>query len=601
MAPNAFNDELTADAYLMRRLALTRRAEALPASVQFDLARAPIPDDQLEGVLGEFGVELGNGWGIADITHRLLSGQPDTEGVADIRKLQENLKLQGYLPPTYNPTGVWNDQDYIALRQADRDAMDAQRSGKSLLAAPVATGMKLITDTLPSRVWQGVVGAAKGLAAQSQETAERVGLAGGAAAGAALGATAASVVGPLGTVAGAVGGAVIGGAIGFFGDLMGEEEDEADQGGWTNIIDALSPFEEYTGKDGVHQFFEDLSYVGTAASLVSGVGIAARGVTGALAAARAGVVASETAPNALMAGVSAAAPQVPGTLVRTPGTGMSLAKSFLTPAVGSKATGGLALALDHPVATGAVLGGFQAMADPNAGITDMLEGAAFGAAGGLIFRAGALGKMSPGSGNWVQSLRAFQDAHNLMGRPIMQLANGLYTGAAAGSIGARLFSGELLDTEGPAPTDIARSIRRTDPLSSGMDIPIAGDLIDVAAFVLYPTQILPGKIGNLAKGFDRMLGEAGLKPWIGLAQHNDPAMSVAKARTAIREFFEPRKPLFTKLHMDAAAEIESVRILNELGVQESQNAIAFRRTVAEVKRTMTVSYTHLTLPTILRV
>ena len=40
--------------YLMQRLAATRQAEQMSASMQFDLARSPMSDDELEDVIDQF-------------------------------------------------------------------------------------------------------------------------------------------------------------------------------------------------------------------------------------------------------------------------------------------------------------------------------------------------------------------------------------------------------------------------------------------------------------------------------------------------------------------------------------------------------------------
>ena len=126
---------------------------------------------------------------------------------------------------------------------------------------------------------------------QAPETAERLGAVGGAATGAALGGL---VAGPPGAAIGAIGG----GIVGFFADFFGSDDDEVDQGVADRFFDALSPWAEYSrSKDGARAFFEDLGWVLTAGSLISGTKLAVSGV-------QAGAAAiSEGAATAAVSGV----------------------------------------------------------------------------------------------------------------------------------------------------------------------------------------------------------------------------------------------------------------------------------------------------------
>jgi len=257
------------DAYFMRRLGETRRLQSLAASIQFDLARLPVDDDQLEEIVAAFGAEQGQtGWGFSEALHELLSREPRRVPVKDLAQLQENLKAQGYLPPDHPASGAWDAVSYGAFRRADRDAKDASRSGHSMTATSLETGIRWIGYTLPRSVWQGIVGSAKGLVEQAGETAGRVGLLGGAAAGAAIGGAAFGGVGALP-------GAAAGAAIGFFADLFRTDEGEEDQALWVRFADALQPFDEYAGNS--KAFFEDLGFVATAASLGWGAKYAVQG------------------------------------------------------------------------------------------------------------------------------------------------------------------------------------------------------------------------------------------------------------------------------------------------------------------------------------
>ncbi|HXF71485.1 MAG TPA: hypothetical protein VNO79_02615, partial [Actinomycetota bacterium] len=251
MPVNPFDPDAT---YFMRRLAAVRRAQGLTASMAFDLARSPLPDDQLEEVIEAFDGGA-PGWGLSDLLADLLSREPRKVHVRDLRALQRNLILQGYAPPGARPSGVWDPSWQAAFRRFDRDAREEQLRGHHPGAAPVEAGVRLITQTLPSQVWRNLVGAARGLVEQAPETAERLGALGGAAAGAAIGAT---VGGPVGALVGGIGGA----AVGFFADLLGEDETEEPGRGWgARLADALSPFEEYASPGGARRFFEDLGFV----------------------------------------------------------------------------------------------------------------------------------------------------------------------------------------------------------------------------------------------------------------------------------------------------------------------------------------------------
>ena len=87
------SDELMADAYFMRRLAQTRRIQGISASIQFDLARAPVSDDELDNVATEFGSPPSQGWGTAEVLHEMLSAQPTSIPTRDLLALQHGNHL----------------------------------------------------------------------------------------------------------------------------------------------------------------------------------------------------------------------------------------------------------------------------------------------------------------------------------------------------------------------------------------------------------------------------------------------------------------------------------------------------------------------------
>ena len=274
----AFEDDFLTDIWNTRRLGEVNRATELPATARPYLALSDLDDDELEEATSHFGNEFQkSGWGMSEVFQDLLSREPDTVQTDDIKSLQNSLKEQGYLPPNHAADGVWDPASNSAFRRYDRDNEEQVRSGKHWLAAPVETGIRALGYTLPSGVFQAILGAAKGLVEQAPQTAERVGLLGGAAGGAALG----TAVAPgVGTLIGGIGGA----AVGFFSDIMGEDEGEENQSGWEKFVDALSPFEEYKAQ-GSKAFFEDLGFILTAASIIRGGQMAVGGAQAGMAAA----------------------------------------------------------------------------------------------------------------------------------------------------------------------------------------------------------------------------------------------------------------------------------------------------------------------------
>src|SRR5574341_21616 len=262
----------------MRRMSYVRQLQQLPASVQFDLARSPMSDDELDEFATAYGSPPKPGFGIADVAHDLLSAQPRSIPVRDIIDLQNNLKDQGYLPPDYVATGIWDDASYSGFRRFDRDMADTMRSGKGFLSGTLEAGVRTLTATLPSFIWKNVVGSAKGIIQETPEFLERGGALGGGLAGAAVGGV---VAGPVGAL---VGGG-IGAVAGFFADFFGEEEEETQGSDWSAIVDALTPWTEYQAHP--REVFNDISYVATAATLATGAKLVTGGVRTAFGAATA--------------------------------------------------------------------------------------------------------------------------------------------------------------------------------------------------------------------------------------------------------------------------------------------------------------------------
>ena len=512
-----FGDVDTASAYLMRRLEMARNATQLPFSAQFDLARTPLSDDELEDTIDLFrdAPRERMGWGLADQFGELMSRAPNSVQVEDIKALQTNLLAQGYLPPEYTPSGTWGASDYAAFRRFDRDNREEQMAGHHWYSAPMESGMRAITNTLPSRVFQGIVGAAKGTVFQAPETATRVGLAGGALGGALIGTAIAPGVGTL------VGGG-IGAAVGFFSDLFTEQEGEEGQSVPQSILDALSPFEEYS-QGGPKAFWEDLGFVLTAASLAAGGAGIVRGVgaaTDALAAARlspelgTGRVFAAGAGGAAETTVQAAQPA-----------------SFLRAALQPTAAAG----------------------KQELGIM------------GTILRAAETKALGGTPGALTATMERFSPI-SFVNRIGPQVALKTFTGLSQAQMGARLFGGigmgssskfveartameatlgrdltedELAEiSKKTASSTIEQEISDAPMLKSGINIPLLGDAVDLASFALYPEKLLPFSGTRIAAGTTSLLGDTALAPFVHAVQHGTD-LSVGEARAKVKDLLSP--------------------------------------------------------------
>lgn len=536
----------------MRRLAETRQGQQLSASMQFDLARSPMDDDELERVVDQFrdSPRPAQGWGLSSVLNEVLSSEPKRIPVDDLKALQKSLIGQGYAPPDADASGVWDPSWYAHFRRFDRDNYEEQRAGKHWYSAPVSSGMRALTNTLPSRVFQGLVGAAKGIVTQAPETAERVGALGGAAAGAGLG----TLVAPgLGTVVGAG----IGGAVGFIADLFGEDESEEDQSVGGAILDALSPWEEY--RDNPKAAWEDLGYVLTAASLVSGVGVAARGVSGGLRAIQA---------------------------TRAPSLGAG--RMF---AVGAEGAGSTAI--------GQPLGWAKAAMLPTRSAAQTELGAV-----GTILRAAVKKKaMLPGTpgktGVFLQKYSPIAFANRLGPK----IALDVFGGTTQAQMGARLFGGlgqgtktKLLEAQDAlkaelgrdltedelqnlektvATSTIEKSVAEAPRLESGIEVPLLGDMVDLAAFMLYPQRLLPFSGHKAAVNAYKALGGADhLLLGYAHAIQKEKKVGIFDALKQAREQIDPLEN--TRLRMEFGLHAEShLRVAAAVG--GGGGTMAFKR------------------------
>ena len=499
--------------YFMRRLSEARRIPGLSPVLQFEIARLPITDDTLEQAANEFGAPQGEGWGITPVLEHIMSQSPGSIPVDSLKQYQEKLVAQGYVDPGTSPTGTWDPMWQSASRRMERDAEESVRSGYSWSGGPVEAGIRAITNTLPSLVWQGVIGAAKGLAIQTPETAERAGAIGGAAIGAGIGAV-------LGGGAGAIPGAAIGGAIGFFADLLTSGEGEQNQSGMSKFIDALSPYEEYKGDP--RAFWEDLGYVGTAASLISGAKMAVSGAQAGMAGIRAATVGAETTTELPMV-----SRMFPGSLesTTTPGAAISMGQA--------------AMAKQLPTLP--------------AGLTTSQQFIAQGPMVGIMARVTtwATSKFAPGTAG---AMRAWIAEHGLisqMGRPGLQLVNKVYTGAVGGSLGARFaagFTGPRVP-EWKGQTTIEKAIADTAPLGEGT---LIQDFADLASFLIIPERFVPWAKGSLPGAIDRLAGTqegskyARIFPFAHVAQQE--GQSFADATQHVLGYMTPPREMFHRVN-----------------------------------------------------
>jgi len=529
--------------YFMRRLHRARLAQeatariggpfALTASMSYDLARSPLSDDELDEALQAFAPDERPTWGLSDLLSDMLSREPQTVSVSNLRRLQRNLILQGYTSPDAALTGTWDPSWHAAFTRLERDAREEQLRGHHPGAAPIEAGVRLITATLPSVAWQNIVGAAKGIIEQAPETAERVGALGGAAGGAVIGAAAGSVIPGVGTAAGAVGGAIVGGIGGFLADLFGEEGGEQGQGVAANIADALTPFEEYSGAGGAGRFFEDLGFVATAASLISGAGIAARGVAAGAGAIRAGMA---TGSPVLRAALARPVVTEPGWLTR-------ITAAALRPAIG-------AARVERYVGWVRLNG---LMAQTGRPIFRLANGAYSGLARGSVGVHLASGLGSP-AGEYADAIRGVEAT----------LADPKTPRSLRGELEAEID--RLRTLEARSRTTISAAIAETDPLPAW---------VDLSTLLLYPQKLLPVDFGRMAAGARRVLGDTSLAPIANIVQRTErlPLRSaVGRARELLGADELEQAATLTWLRRNFGIDMTAARRVAELGMDGSEVA-----------------------------
>lgn len=506
-------------AYFRRRLAETQRWSDAPPVVRYHAATSTADDETLEMSGEPFGAPYGeSGFGTSEVLQELLSKDPKYVPVQDLVGYQQGLVDTGYLPPTYVPTGQWDDQSANADRRASRDAFNTSRSGGSFLAAGPQTLFRYLGYTVPTSVFDGMYGIAKGILSDAAtaithpvEVAQEGGLLGGAAVGAGIGAGVGLLGGPFAPITSGVGalvGGAIGGAAGFFGDLFDDDEDE--EGNWNQIVGALSPIDEIRSGDAKH-LFAALSTIMTASAVLKSGQVAVAGVR----------AAGGARQIAMREGWKMAA------------------RSEVAPGLMNQAT---QAALRHRIVGGALLGGTGNAAvglltggDASGVLKDFATGAAFGAAGG----AATTGKRATGIANKVIGALDKAPLARIQASGAGKAAQAIYTGLAAPTIVSRAI-GEMsdagLDGEAQrrgykdfeelqdADQNLATKLRK-EGSSTGVQATTSEDTIKeslgpVGTFtdltigsLVFPSRLLPWKADDVANGMREMSSKHALLPF----------------------------------------------------------------------------------------
>ena len=474
------------------------RSQDLDASMKFDLATSPLSNTELGEVNDAFNPKpRSEGWGFPDVFEQLLTREPEKVKVNDISQMQERLKEQGYLEPDYEVTGGWDAASQAAFKQFDRDSTDAVNSGSHGLAATVQQGLELLGQVLPVEVAQNLAGTAKGIIAQTGETVERSGALGGALEGAAIGAAVGTLGGPLAPLTSGAG-ALIGGAIGGTASwLSGMFSDDQS---W---VDALHPFNkgEWTDKK---NFFEDLGFVASAASMIRGGGLAAGGL--------------KTAPAALQQGLGTLGPITnPGYLARIIGS------AKLGGTLGTGALGGIAGGA-RGLATGQDFGDVATQAGIGAGL---------GALGGGILN-------KTGANTLIRAGAAKYGLNRVMTNPLIKSMNKTYTGLSVAGVGGHYAGGIF---SGGDTTKIEQAIKDAPRLPEWVDM--------TAGWVLFPERFFPVSLGEAGSAFGKALGNTDLAAYVhSLQGKKSPitgkAMSTAAAREEAKRIVTPIADIYLR-------------------------------------------------------
>lgn len=493
-----YDFSIPTDLYFLHRLAVTSQAQA-PGEVQYDLARSQADQPTLTSTAQAFGApQPQNNWGLASFASHLAATQPQAVKTYDLKGVQSKLQQAGYLPTDYQVNDQWDPAANAAFSHWENDQTQNFYGGQHMGSTTTQKALEAMGWMLPSRVFQGLVGAAKGFVEQTPQTVERLGAAGGAVAGAAIGGAAGLAFGGIGAVPGAAIGAGIGAAVGFFSDLLTKTPEENQSSGLEQLWNAIVPYKEYTGTGGFGRFMEDLGWIGTASSLVAGVG-------GGVAAAAGGV-----------ADVGAAA-DAAGT-------------SWWGAAMASQTPEDVGWSSKLIANSARLVGGTDRY-------TQMME---FFKTRGLMAQAA---------------------------RPILaDVVTPLYTGLSSAQIGARVTSNL---GAGENETTIHKAIS-TEPLHTGPQIGPLGGLVDLAGFVIQPTQFLPVKLGDLARGINGLSeADPAFQALIDTTRVDTPGLSQADAANQITSMMG-RTPAeveskFTMMKLEYGVEAKAYELAKEQG------------------------------------
>lgn len=480
--------------YMSRRMSIVSRAQDLTPSMQFDLATSPLANHELEAAVEHFNPKpQTEGWGFANVFEEMLSREPRKVPVEDLSKLQQNLKNEGYLPPDHPTDGVWGPDSAAAFSQFDRDNGDQVRQGNNLLSGTVQDGVRFFGSMLPRSVIQGVIGTAKGIVEQTPETLERGGFLGGAAEGAAVGAALGTATDWFTLGAGTLVGAAIGGVAGFLTSML--DKDEKDGNRNEGFMDALTPFNEGEWTT-ARNFAEDVGYVATVASVVSGAGQIAKGV-GALGALRG----SLTALN--------------------PVTKPGFVANMLGSAKGATALGAFAGGA-HGLATGDDLG-------------DVVQGAVEGGVAGFLIGASPVGAK-------LRDLAATYGLKRIATNPVVSGINATFTGGVMINVGGRYAGGF---GSGEKTTAIEQNIK-----DAPVVLPEWADLI--GGMVLLPERLAPvslGEIGSAARSWLGGVDGVARRPWFQALETIKDAEGRVYSKSKVRSIVEaitPEQDLYTR-------------------------------------------------------
>lgn len=506
-----------------RRLAEAQQATQLPASSRFDLAASTIDDDALEYSVSLFGgPEYGKeGFGMSTVLNELLSREPQSVPVTDLRTLQEGLVNTGYAAGV-EPDGAWSPYWNGAFRRSDRDARDLVSSGKHYLSAPTKKFFEYMYYSVPKGVLEAMFGMAKGIWEDAKttftnpkEVLEEGGALGGMVALGGTGAIVGSVVPGLGTAAGMLIGGGLGLAGGFFADLFDDEEEE--EGTWQRIVSSLSPVEEIRSGD-AKNFFAALSTLSVASMILKAPVAAASGVKGAMAASSPTVAGKTVAQAGFRQAFARAAP---GTVA--PGIVNRLTQGALRkPIIGSAGIGGTLNSADE------ILRG-----DLEEVPGQFLQGAALGVAA-----RGIAGKVAPkATTKSVDTLlKGLERAplRRALDVPAAQVARAAYTPFSKATIGGRIVQDVM-----PGKTGVEKGMDETE-------INIPGPVDVALSAVLYPNQLLPFRPRDVGRALSTFRSRNVLAPFAEASRRVvDPATNQVR-HLSFQQGFDRAKELLGK-------------------------------------------------------